>query len=88
MEPVSSATTDIQQLWSTLTSEDQKELLQKFIETSKIHKSPIPTPVSPVRARSKEGIKRELQSPETPFKGKGRKVVHVNCDKLKVDTTD
>jgi hypothetical protein len=88
MEPVSLATTDIQQLWSNLTSEDQKQLLQKFIETSKIHKSPIPTPVSPVRTRSKEGIKRELQSPETPFKGKGRKVVYVSCDKMKVDSTD
>ena len=57
---------DIEKLWETLSPSDQKEILQKFIETTKKH-------FSPPRIQ-KAVTKHELQSPETPHNGGTRKV--------------
>jgi len=60
--------TDIERIWSNLSSSDQKLLLQKLVETTKSHQSPPPVP-------SKEfSVKRVLESPETPYRGGSRKV--------------
>ena len=60
--------TDIERIWSNLSSADQKLFLQKFVEISKSHQSPPPVP------NEEFSVKRVLQSPETPHRGGSRKV--------------
>jgi hypothetical protein len=69
-----SHSSEIEKLWHDLTPENQKELLQKFIESNKNHTSP---PLLVATSQNKP-TKRVLQSPKTPFKGQSRKVLIFN----------
>ena len=70
MESSNPPPTEIEKLWHSLSSENQEILLQKFVESSKNHAAP----ASPIRGSSDAVGKRALQSPETPYKGRSRKV--------------
>lgn len=70
-ESMESTSTNIQKLWNDLSSENQAELLQKLIEAKKNHTSPL----SPNQDSRQSSAKRVLQSPDTPFKGRSRKVI-------------
>ena len=67
MESSNPPPTEIEKLWHSLSSENQEILLQKFVESSKNN-------ASPIRGSSDAVGKRALQSPETPYKGRSRKV--------------
>jgi len=61
--------TEIERIWSNLSSSDQGLLIQQFLESTKLKSHQSPQPVA------SEGFsKRTLQSPETPNKGGSRKV--------------
>ena len=74
--------TEIEKLWITLSSEDQKKLLQKFVEVNKKHVSPsssVCTRENHEENHEKNCVnKRVLNSPETPNKEQSRKVLSIN----------
>lgn len=65
----------IQTLFSSLTPENQRTVLQQLLETMKPPRSSTPPgPTTPPPSSSK----RRLESPITPSKGKGRKVIEIS----------
>jgi hypothetical protein len=60
---------DIETLFSSLTPENQTTVLQKLLEAMKPPRSTTPPP---------NPVKHNLESPITPFKGKGRKVIEMS----------
>jgi hypothetical protein len=76
-----SSTAEFEKMFMSLSTSDREKVIQTMLENMSESKTgaPIPrTPRTPSPDLSKP-LKRELASPETPFKGKHRKVYHINC---------
>jgi hypothetical protein len=73
-----SSTTKFEQMFMSLSTSDREKVIQSMLETMSESKTSAPIPRTPSPDLSKP-VKRELDSPDTPFKGKHRKVCHINC---------
>ena len=74
MSSSSQSPTDIESLFMSLNPEGQHQVLQKLKETLKYTHVPLSPPQLQALLTPKQTMKRELQSPETPYKGRSRKV--------------
>ena len=74
MSSSSQSPTDIERLFMSLNPEGQYQVLQKLKETLKSTHVPLSPPQLQAPSTPKQTMKRELQSPETPYKGRSRKV--------------